>query len=341
MKIRIATRQSRLALWQARWVAAAIREHASDVTVEEVHVVTQGDRITDRPLQAIGGKALFVSEVEARLCSGEADIAVHSLKDVPGDTPLAEGMAIVCTPAREDPRDVLLSAGGEELEGLPAGARVGTTSLRRVCQLRQRRPDLEFATLRGNVDTRLRKLDEGQYHAIVLAAAGLGRLGLLADRPHRMIPTEICLPAVGQGTLAIEGRADDERLRALLAPLEDARARLEATAERAMLEALDGNCRVPIAGFARLDEAAGLLSLQGMVGSVDGERVLSAGADEYLTDREPEARRQAAHRLGVEVAESLRARGAADIMREAMAAAARDAHGGNGGGDRTPFKWSR
>lgn len=332
MKVRIATRKSKLALTQTRWVAARIREHAPEVTVEEVHVDTKGDRIQDRPLTAVGGKGLFVAEVEAVLVAGDADLAVHSLKDVPGDTDLAEGYDIVCTPPREDPRDVLLTADGSELDALEAGSKVGTTSLRRVCQLRARRPDLQYATLRGNVDTRLRKLDEGQYAAIVLAAAGLSRLGLLAGRPHRPLPVELSLPAVGQGTLAIEGRVDDSRVRALLAPLEDDPTRVVTEAERTMLRRLQGSCRVPIAGHARRSEDGQRLSLEGLVGSLDGETLLQAGAERYLTGRRQDDHIAAARELGEEVAANLIARGARKLMREAEAAVQRQEKQGNGGG---------
>ncbi|MFW6052135.1 MAG: hydroxymethylbilane synthase [Myxococcota bacterium] len=335
MKLRIATRRSQLALTQTRWVAACIREHHPEVQIEEVRVETKGDRIQDRPLTAVGGKGLFVAEVEAVLVAGDADLAVHSLKDVPGDTDLAEGFDIVCVPPREDPRDLLLTGDGSELDALEAGTRVGTTSLRRVCQLRARRPDLAYATLRGNVDTRLRKLDEGQYGAIVLAAAGLRRLGLLSGRPHWPIPPEVCLPAVGQGTLAIEGRADDARLRHLLAPLEHPPSRIVTEAERTMLRRLQGSCRVPIGGHARRSRDDQRLSLEGLVGSLDGDQMLQAGSERYLTGRRHEDHVAAARELGDEVAEQLIGRGARRLMREAEAAVMRSERHGNGGG-----KWS-
>jgi hydroxymethylbilane synthase len=323
VKIRIATRKSKLALTQTRWVAARIRDGAPEVEVEEVHVVTRGDVILDKPLAAIGGKGLFISEVEAIVSRGEADLAVHSLKDVPGDTPLAEGMGIVCVPKREDPRDVLLSASGASLSDLARGARVGTTSLRRMSQLRKSRPDLEFATLRGNVETRLGRLDEGRYDAIVLAAAGLKRLGLLEGRKYSMLEPDTCLPAVGQGTLAIEARMDDERVRALLAPLEHAETRLRTEAERAMLIALQGSCQVPIAGHARILDDGARLWLEGMVASIDGEQVLTATSESFLKSRDVDARRAEAAALGEEVAKNLIDRGARDLMREAEATMAR------------------
>ncbi|NOY91690.1 MAG: hydroxymethylbilane synthase [Deltaproteobacteria bacterium] len=323
MKIRIATRKSKLALTQTRWVAARIRDAAPEVEVEEVHVVTRGDVILDKPLAAIGGKGLFISEVEAIVSRGEADLAVHSLKDVPGDTPLAEGMAIVCVPKREDPRDVLLSATGASLADLGRGARVGTTSLRRMAQLRKSRPDLEFATLRGNVETRLGRLDEGRYDAIVLAAAGLKRLGLLEGRGYSVLDPETCLPAVGQGTLAIEARMDDERVRALLAPLEHAETRLRTEAERAMLIALQGSCQVPIAGHARISDDGMRLWLEGMVASIDGEQVLTATSESFLKSRDVDARRAEAAALGEEVAKNLIDKGARELMRQAEATMAR------------------
>jgi len=327
--IRIATRRSKLALWQTRWVAEHLRAQAPDLRVEEVHVVTEGDRVTDRPLHRVGGKGLFVSEVEAYVARGEADLAVHSLKDVPGDVDLAEGCELLCVPKREDPRDVLLTRDGAELMALSAGARVGTVSPRRVCQLRGHRPDLAYETLRGNVPTRLGRLDAGDFDAIVLAAAGLRRLGLLEGRPHQVLSPDTCLPAVGQGTLAIEGRADDARLRALLAPLEHGPTRLVTTAERAMLRRLQGSCRVPIAGFAELVDGGQRLRLRALVGDPDGERRLTASSDVYLEARDHQARIDEARRLGEEVAEALIARGSRELMREAEAAAMRRTRGLN------------
>lgn len=322
-RIRIATRRSKLALWQARHVADALRAADPSVEVEEIHVVTEGDRVQDKPLYQVGGKALFVSEVEAYVVRGEAELAVHSLKDVPGDVALADGMDILCIPEREDPRDVLLTRDGTELMGLTAGARVGTTSLRRSTQLAAQRQDLAFVTLRGNVDTRLRKLDEGEYDAIVLAAAGLRRLGLLEGRPHHVLSRETCLPAVGQGTLAIEGRADDVALRELLSALEHAPTRLVTEAERAMLLELQGSCRVPIAGHARLFDDGERLSLHGLVGDIEGRQLLSAGSDIFFQGRSAMERREEARRLGVEVAQGLIARGARELMAQAEATIAR------------------
>jgi len=341
VKIRIATRASALALTQTRWVAHRIRQVNPHVEIEEVHVTTKGDQVLDKPLASIGGKGLFVAEVGAIVARGDADIAVHSLKDVPGDIELAEGMALVCLPEREQPNDVLITPEGVELDALPAGGRVGTTSLRRTAQLKARRPDLRFDTLRGNVGTRLSRLDEGRFDAIVLAAAGLRRLDLLKGRPHWIIPTDLCLPAVGQGTLAIEGWAEDEAMRALLAPLEHAPTRTVTEAERALLKRLQGSCRVPMAGHARLLDSGARLSIHAMVGSIDGERILSAAGDHYLAGRNHELRLEEARELGTRVAEALVEQGAVELMQEAEAAVLRRERSGNGGGsggDR--FTWS-
>ena len=319
MKLRIATRRSKLALTQTRWVARAIKSAHPDVETEEIHVVTRGDRVQDRPLHQVGGKALFVSEVEAYVVRGEADLAVHSLKDVPGDVEIADGCRLACFPRREDPHDVFLTRDGADLMDLPAGSRVGTTSLRRVAQLRAQRPDLDYRNLRGNVDTRLRRLDDGDYDAIVLAAAGLTRLELLAGRPHVVLPTETCLPAVGQGTLALECRADDERTMAAIRELEDAPTRLVTEAERAMLKTLKGSCRVPIAGFGRLFDDGTRLQLQGLVGSIDGDQLLQSSSDIFFSARTPAGQVEEAIRSGHEVANALIAKGARELMAEAEA----------------------
>ena len=323
MKLRVATRRSNLALTQMRAFTSQLLTLHPHVSIEEVHVTTLGDQVTDRPLAAIGGKGLFISEVEACVSRGEADFAVHSLKDVPGDVELADGMALVCLPEREDPRDVLLTREGLDLMSLTAAARVGTTSLRREAQLRVHRPDLHYATLRGNVETRLSKLDSGEFDAIVLAAAGLRRLGLLGSRAHQVLDREVCLPAVGQGTLAIEARADNHALRDLLAPLEDATTRLVTEAERSLLRSLKGSCRVPMAGHATLDAVSGRMRLDGFVGGVDHDETLSGCSEIYLRGRTPELRCEEARALGREVAEGLIARGAQRLMREAEAAVLR------------------
>ncbi|MEM9195647.1 MAG: hydroxymethylbilane synthase [Myxococcota bacterium] len=335
MKVRIATRKSQLALTQTRWVAAQLKKLRPALNVEEVHVVTQGDKILDRPLSTIGGKGLFVSEVEACLLDDRADIAVHSIKDVPSR--LADGLCMGAIPVREDPRDVLCSKDGTELDGLEAGAKIGTSSLRRSAQLRAARPDLAFQSLRGNVPTRLRKLDEGQYDAIVLAAAGLRRLELL-ERPHWVISPELCIPAVGQGALGIEARMDDDATLELLAGLDDPQTRLEVDAERALLKDLEGSCKVPIAGHARLGDG-NRLTLHAMVGSLDGTTILSGASDAYLEGR-GKARGEAARALGTEVAAGLIKRGAKDLIREAIAAVERQQKQGNGSGSGNYGKWS-
>jgi hydroxymethylbilane synthase len=314
VKLRAATRRSNLALVQTRWVGEQLRRHVPGLVVEEVHVETKGDRIQDRPLAHVGGKGLFVSEVEAVVVRGEADFAVHSLKDVPGDVPLAEGMGILSVPVREDPRDALITVDGTDLASLRRGAKVGTTSRRRVVQLQRQRPDLEFIPLRGNIETRLRKLREGHCDAIVLAVAGLARTGVLAETPHAVLPPDICLPAVGQGALAIEGALSDERLGEQLKAIEDPTTRIRITAERAMLQKLEGNCHSSIAGYA--SAAEGRLQLDAMVASYDGDRMLSATSDTYLDLTSPDAIQQA-QQLGEDVAEHLLSQGARDLIRQA------------------------
>lgn len=318
MKLRIATRGSNLALVQTRWVGQRLKEHFPGLEIEEVQVRTKGDRIQDRPLAQVGGKGLFVSEVEAVVVRGEADFAVHSLKDVPGDVPLAEGMEILSVPVREDPRDVLVTVDGVGLDSLPQDAKVGTTSRRRVVQLHRQRPDLDFVPLRGNIETRIRKLHEGRCDAIVLAAAGLARTGVLEETPHVVIPPDICLPAVGQGALAIEGALADESLRNHLLAIEDSTSRIQITAERAMLQRLEGNCHSSIAGHASASD--GRLRLEAMVASYDGDQMLSATSDKYLDLGAPDAIAQA-RRLGEEVADHLLSQGARELIRQAEVSA--------------------
>ena len=318
MKLRIATRSSNLARVQTRWVGQQLQKQFPELTIEEVHVIPKGDRIQDRPLAQVGGKGLFVSEVEAVVVRGEADLAVHSLKDVPGDVPLAEGMGILSVPVREDPRDVLVTVDGTDLASLPRGARVGTTSCRRIVQLQRRRPDLAFVPMRGNIETRLRKLREGRCDAIVLAAAGLSRLGLLDQVPHEVLSPDLCLPAVGQGALAIEGSLSNEALQEQVRAIEDSIARIEITAERAMLQKLQGNCYSPIAGHATIADAR--IMLEGLVASYDGDQLLTAASDTYMEPGSPDAIERA-QALGEEVAERLLERGARDLIRQAELAA--------------------
>lgn len=243
----LATRRSALALAQARAFMAALRQVRPDVELSELHVTTTGDRVQDRALSEIGGKGLFIKEIEQALLAGRARLAVHSYKDVPAV--LAPGLTIACVPAREDPRDVLVTRSGDRLEELPKGARVGTSSLRRRVQLLRFRPDLEIVALRGNVDTRLRKCTEGEVDAVVLAAAGLNRLGL-ADRITHALDPEICLPAIGQGALAIEVRSADACAAELLRPLNDSETAVAAAAERGVMTAVEGSCQVPLGGYA-------------------------------------------------------------------------------------------
>ena len=264
---RIATRRSQLALWQTEHVAARLR--AAGAVVELLPLTTQGDRTLDVPLARIGGKGLFVKELENALLEQRADLAVHSMKDVPMELP--DGLEIAAILLREDPRDAFVSSAFDRLAALPAGARVGTSSLRRQCQLRAARPDLRLLDLRGNINTRLRHLDEGGYDAIVLAAAGLRRLGMDGRIAQLFAPEEL-LPAVGQGAIGIEIRTDDAQLRALLQPFEDAGTADCVGAERALNLRLHGGCQVPIAAHARID--GDLLSMSALVGSLDGTRIV-------------------------------------------------------------------
>jgi hydroxymethylbilane synthase len=313
MHIRLATRKSSLALAQSRWVAARLAELGA-AKVELVEMVTLGDRMQNVALAEIGGKGLFVSELEQAILENRADLAVHSLKDVPAE--LAPGLVLGCVPEREDPRDVIVTTDGGELDALSAGERVGTSSLRRSIQLKRMRNDLEYALLRGNVDTRLGKLEAGQYRAIVLAYAGLRRLGL-ADRPLWPIPVTLSVPAVGQGALAIECRADDVPLRELLARLEHASSRACVDAERKFLRALGGDCHTPVAGHARLEENGARLRFEGLVASPDGKRMIRSAAERYLPvdGRIPEV----ALTLAGEVADALLEQGGAELVREALA----------------------
>ena len=266
--LRIATRRSRLALWQAEHVASLLRGAHAGLEIELVPIVTQGDRIQDRSLAAIGGKGLFIKELEVALEEGRADLAVHSMKDVPGELPPGLGIAAVLE--RADPRDALLAASARRLDDLPRGARVGTSSLRRRAQLMAARPDLAIEALRGNVDTRLRRLDAGEMDAIVLACAGLIRLGLESRITARLDP-EISLPAVAQGVIGIECRCADSRTHGLVNVLEHAGTRIAMDAERAFAHRLGGSCQSPIAAYARLEGKR--LILDGLVAEPDGTRL--------------------------------------------------------------------
>jgi hydroxymethylbilane synthase len=283
----IATRQSKLALWQAEHVAALLRRAHPGIPVELLPMTTRGDRILDRSLAAIGGKGLFIKELEAALEEGRANLAVHSMKDVPSDLPA--GMTLAAMLPRADPRDALITRGGAALGDLPRGARLGTSSLRRRAQLLASRPDLDVRTLRGNVDTRLKRLDDGELDAIVLAAAGLTRLGL-ESRIGALLDPSVSLPAVGQGVIGIECRSDDAAARDATHVLNDSAAHTAVTAERAFARRLGGSCQSPIAAFAEL-EAEGRLTLRGLVAEPDGTRLIrdslvgSAAHAEELGDR--------------------------------------------------------
>jgi len=270
-RIRIATRKSPLALWQAHYVRDELLKHYPALQVELLPMSTRGDKILDSPLAKVGGKGLFVKELEEALLRDEADLAVHSMKDVPVEFPSGLCLATICP--REDPRDAFVSNHFASIEALPNGARVGTSSLRRQCQLRARRPDLQVLDLRGNVNSRLAKLDGGEYDAILLAAAGLKRLGL-EQRITSLITCSDSLPANGQGAVGIECRSDDVELLSLLASLEDHTTRQRVLAERAMNRHLQGGCQVPIGAYAEIEGEE--LWLRGLVGAIDGQRIIRA-----------------------------------------------------------------
>ena len=300
--VRIATRKSPLALWQAEYVRDRLLEKYPDLRVELVKMVTQGDKILDTPLAKVGGKGLFVKELEQGMLRGEADIAVHSMKDVPVAFPEGLHLAVICE--REDPRDAFVSNTYASIDELPQGAKVGTSSLRRQCQLRATRPDIEILDLRGNVNTRLRKLDEGNYDAIILASAGLKRLGFEA-RIRSCLTTEQSLPAIGQGAVGIETRSDDERIHELIAHLNDTHTQTCVLAERAMNDRLEGGCQVPIAGFAELN--GDHLFMRGLVGSPDGREVIRGEIAGSAEDAE---------QLGTALADDLLSRGAGTILKQ-------------------------
>lgn len=299
-EIRIATRKSALALWQAEYVKARLEQAHPGLRVTLVPMVSRGDKLLDSPLSKIGGKGLFVKELETALLEDQADIAVHSMKDVPMEFP--QGLGLFCICEREDPRDAFVSNRFASLDALPAGSVVGTSSLRRQAQLLALRPDLKIQFLRGNVNTRLAKLDAGEYDAIILAAAGLIRLGF-ESRITASLSIENSLPAGGQGAVGIECRSADAEVHALLAPLHHADTAVRVMAERALNRHLNGGCQVPIACYAVLEGEQ--LWLRGLVGEPQGGLLLRA---------EARASRDAAQALGVEVAEALLAQGAGRIL---------------------------
>ena len=302
MKIlKIATRQSPLALWQAEHIRARLEAMHADLKVELVTFVTQGDKILDTPLAKIGGKGLFVKELEEALLDGRADLAVHSMKDVPMALPEGLTLAVICE--REDPLDAFVSNTYNSFAELPHGAKVGTSSLRRKCQILKQRPDLEIVDLRGNVGTRLSKLDAGLYDAIILASAGLKRLGL-ADRIRHTLQLEISLPAVGQGALGLECRAADQAVLDLILPLFHDETDICVRAERAFNAYLEGGCQVPIAGYASLSQ--GQLHIEGRVGSVDGATLLKV---------ELKGTPEQAEQLGETLAQKLLEQGAGDLLK--------------------------
>jgi hydroxymethylbilane synthase len=300
--VRLATRGSPLALWQANWVKAELERLHAGCRVVLVPIKTSGDKITDVPLATIGGKGLFVKEIEEALLAGRADLAVHSMKDVPVEIP--EGLHIAVTTKREDPRDALISAAGLPFAKLPRGAKIGTSSLRRGTQLRHTRPDLVIIPLRGNLDTRLRKLKSENLDAVIVAAAGLRRMGW-ESQVTEYLPVEISLPAIGQGALGLECRINDARILRLIAPLNDADTAVCVVAERALLTRLEGGCQVPIAGHAEL---IGLeIRLRGLVANLDGTQLVTDETRGPIT--------QAAE-LGNGLAERLLDRGAGKILKE-------------------------
>lgn len=298
--IRIATRKSALALWQAEYVKARLNHFHPDVNVELVPMSTKGDRILDTPLAKVGGKGLFVKELETAMLEGRADIAVHSMKDVPVEFPQGLELHTICE--REDPRDAFVSNRYKSLDELPANAVVGTSSLRRQCQIRQMRPDLVIKDLRGNVNTRLAKLDNGEYDAIILAAAGLLRLEM-PERIAAYIEPEVSLPANGQGAVGIECRSDDSEVKALLQSLEHSETRYRVLAERAMNRRLEGGCQVPIGAYAIVSGEN--LHLRGLVGAIDGSEILRDEISGNKSDYQ---------QLGEQLAERLLAQGADKIL---------------------------
>ena len=304
MKIRIATRKSPLALWQANFVKQNLLLAHKDLTVELIPMVTQGDIILDSPLSKIGGKGLFVKQLEQAILNNEADIAVHSIKDIPAQFP--EGLMLAAICQRDEVRDAFVANKYASLNDLPEGAIVGTSSLRRQCQLRSHFPHLIIKDLRGNVGTRLNKLDDEQYDAIILASVGLKRLSL-EHRITQYIDTDLMLPAVGQGAIGIESRTDDKQILDIISVLDDKESRACIQAERAMNNALQGGCQVPIAGYCRLNNDE--LVLQGLVGRVDGSKIIKQQITGFINEAES---------LGEKLAKQLLNQGADLILTELL-----------------------
>ncbi len=308
--VRIGTRGSPLAVWQAEWIRSRLVALHPQYEAELTKIKTTGDKITDVPLAQVGGKGLFVKEIETALLEGRIDIAVHSMKDMPAEIP--PGLCISAMPERENPLDVLISRNGQPFEDLPKGARLGSSSLRRAAQVRHVRPDITVHPLRGNLDTRIRKLETAGLDAIVVAAAGVKRLGLKAHITE-YLPEAIMLPAIGQGALAIETREDDDSIRRLIAPLDHRETRLAVKSERAFLARLEGGCQVPIAARAKIvgDE----LELTGLVAEVDGSVLLRETITGPVEQHE---------KLGVELADRLLKKGGREILENILGRAVQD-----------------
>ena len=302
--LRIATRKSPLALWQAEFVKSQLQRYHPRLKIELVTMTTKGDKLLDTPLAKIGGKGLFVKELETAMLQDLADIAVHSMKDVPMEFPEGLCLSVICE--REDSSDAFVSTHFGTLAELPENAVIGTSSLRRQCQIRAHFPTLQVKELRGNVNTRLSKLDAGEYDAIILASAGLMRLGM-ADRITQRLPTSISLPAGGQGAVGIECRSNDTRMQELIAPLHHLESAICVRAERAANKHLQGGCQVPIACFAELSDNGVTVNLRGLVGSVDGSRILRAHATGNADNPE---------KLGIQVAKDLLSQGAGKLLAE-------------------------
>lgn len=314
--ITIGTRGSKLAMWQAEWVRSLILKLDPSLTVELLKIKTTGDKIIDVPLAKVGGKGLFVKEIEEALMRGEADLAVHSMKDVPTDLP--KGLHLGAILKREDPRDAFIARPGvKSFKDLKQGATVGTSSLRRSCQLKSIRPDINIVSLRGNLDTRLRKLDEGQFDAIILALAGVRRLGY-ESRVTEVLEVNVSLPAIAQGAVGIECRVDDKFINDLISKLNDHDTSVCVSAERAALKKLEGGCQVPIAAHAILKNNR--IIMDGLVGSISGDVIIRAHAEGAISDTE---------KIGVSLAEDLLAKGARKILSEVYG---QGYGGGNGGG---------
>ncbi len=302
MKIKIGTRGSKLALWQAEWVKSELEKKNPGLEVELERIKTTGDKITDVPLAMVGGKGLFVKEIEEALLDGRVQLAVHSMKDVP--TVLPEGLHLRAITEREDPRDAVISREGKKLLELPKGAKIGTSSLRRKAQILNMRPDFEIIQLRGNLDTRLRKLDEGQFDAIILAGAGVKRLGW-EDRITELLPVDMSLPAIGQGALGIETRVDDDVVNDLVAFFDHPATSFAVRAERAFLKRLEGGCQVPIAAYGEFKDDT--VRLTGLVADLEGEKLIKDTIEGPAGE---------AGRLGTELAEKLLRMGAWEILKE-------------------------